>query len=189
MVEARGLVDVREVVSGRVPVGRLDRRRVAADHKLVVERLAKHPKIALAAHFPGEAAAGLERSEYPCRDRFLVEHPVQCRIGENGVELGVEMHVRGIDGQRIQALRAGCADHVEAVVDPGHLGPALGDFLRQHPVAAADVEDPLAGLRVEQIERRHSQLGHERTDPGIIRRIPAAGRGGRLAQSVFTQSR
>jgi hypothetical protein len=61
--------------------------------------------------------------------------------------------------------------------------------LRQPPVAAADVEDMLARLRIEQVERRLAKLGDEPADPRIIRRVPAAGRGDRQVQSVFTQSR
>jgi hypothetical protein len=47
----------------------------------------------------------------------------------------------------------------------------------------------LARLGVEEVERGLAKLGDEAADLRIVRRIPAAGRGKRLAQSVFTQSR
>ena len=45
---------------------------------------------------------------------------------------------------------------------PSTVGAALDDLARQRPLAAADVEDPLARLRVEQVERRPAELGDER---------------------------
>jgi hypothetical protein len=80
-------------------------------------------------------------------------------------------------------------DQLRGIVDTDDLRAALDDLVRQSAVAAADVEDPLAKLRVEQIERGLAEVGDEATDPGIVRGIPAAGRGDRDRQSVFTQSR
>ena len=63
-------------------------------------------------------------------------------------------------------------------------------FTRQRPVAAADVEDLLARLRVEQVERRRAERGHEAADAGIIAPRPSGwSRRTALAQSVFTHSR
>jgi hypothetical protein len=99
------------------------------------------------------------------------------------------MHVGCIHEERVDAVLVRSADHVEAVVDSGHRRSALGDLSRQPAIAAAHIEDAFPRLRVEKIERRRPQLGDECADPGVIGRVPAAGRGGNFAQSVFTQSR
>jgi hypothetical protein len=65
----------------------------------------------------------------------------------------------------------------------------LSNFERQASRAAPDVEDPLARLRVEQVERGLAKLGNEGSDRGVIASVPLAGRGDGLDQSVFTQSR
>jgi hypothetical protein len=61
--------------------------------------------------------------------------------------------------------------------------------VRQCAIAAADIEDPLSELRVEQVERGLAEVCDEAADPGIVRGVPAAGRGDRGRQRVFTQSR
>jgi hypothetical protein len=80
-------------------------------------------------------------------------------------------------------------DKFGRVVDPDDLGSTLDDLVGQRTVAAANVKDPLAQLRVKQVERSLAEVGDEAADPGIVRRVPAAGRGDRGRQSVFTQSR
>lgn len=83
----------------------------------------------------------------------------------------------------------GDRDQFPRIIDPDDVRAAFDDLVRQCPVAAADIEDPLAELRVEQVERSGAQVRYESADAGIIRGVPAAGRGDGGAQSVFTQSR
>jgi hypothetical protein len=83
----------------------------------------------------------------------------------------------------------GNGDQFRRIVDPDDIGAPLDDLVRQRSVAAADIEDPLANFRIEQVERGRAQVGDEAADPGIVRCVPAAGRGDGRAQSVFTQSR
>ena len=80
-------------------------------------------------------------------------------------------------------------DQLGRVVDTDDIGSALDDLVGQCTIAAADIEDPLSHLRIEQIERGFSKVGNEPSDPGIVRRVPAAGRGDDVAQSVATHSR
>ena len=81
---------------------------------------------------------------------------------------------------RVEPLGLGRADHAQAVVDADDVRAHFLDLERQRPVAAADIEDMLARLRVEQLQRRLPQRRHEAADAGIIRRVPLAGRGGRV---------
>ena len=85
--------------------------------------------------------------------------------------------------------RGGDSDQFRRIVDPDDVCAALDDLVSQGPVAAADVEDSLPDLRIEQIERRSTEVGDEAADARIIGGVPAAGRGDGGAQSVFTQSR
>ena len=114
---------------------------------------------------------------------------MQRRVGECRIELGEELHVFGGEQKRIDALGARRRDHFGRIVDTEHGRAALDDLQGQRPLAAADVEDPLARLRVEQVERRAAELGDERADLGIVGGIPLAGRGDGLAQSVSTHER
>ena len=95
----------------------------------------------------------------------------------------------GVHQPRVESLGPRRADHAEAVVDPDHVGAGFLDLTRQRAVAAADVEDMLARLRIEQVERRLAQRGHEAADAGIVGRVPLGGRGDENGQSVFTHSR
>ena len=85
--------------------------------------------------------------------------------------------------------RGGDGDQLRRVVDPDDVCAALDDLVSQGPVAAADVEDSLADLGIEQVERRSTEVGNEAADARIVGGVPAASRGDGGAQSVFTQSR
>ena len=115
----------------------------------------------------------------------------QCRVAleKDRVEVRRERHVRHVHQDRVDPLGARGCDHFRRIVDPEHGCAALDDLPGQSPLAATDIEDPLARLRVEQVERRAAELGDKSADARIIRGIPFAGRDGGLAQSVFTHSR
>jgi hypothetical protein len=84
----------------------------------------------------------------------------------------------------------GCdSDQLRRIVDPDDVRAALDDLVRQRSIAAADIKDALADLRIEKVERRGAQLRDKAADARIVRGVPATGRGDGRAQSVFTQSR
>jgi hypothetical protein len=114
---------------------------------------------------------------------------MQCSVRKSGVKLGVERHVRRAHLEHVESGRPSNGDQLGRIVDPDYIGPALDDLVSQRTIAAADVEDPLARLRIEQVERRLPKVSDKAPDPGIVRSVPAAGRGDRRRQSVFTQSR
>ena len=89
----------------------------------------------------------------------------------------------------VDVCRRGDSNQFRRIVDSDDVRAALDDLVGQRPIAAADVEDPLPDLRIEQIERRSTEVGDEAADSRIVGGIPAAGRGDGGAQSVFTQSR
>jgi hypothetical protein len=108
---------------------------------------------------------------------------VQRRVGKGRVERLAELQLRGVHQPGVEPARLRRGDHAEAVVDPDDVSAGFLDLQRKCPVTAADVEDMLARLRVEQVERRFAELGDEPADAGLIGRVPQAGRGNRLVQS------
>jgi hypothetical protein len=114
---------------------------------------------------------------------------VKRRVGESGVELAIEAHVRHVEKLCINALLTRRRDHLRRIVDADHFGAAVDDLQRQRPFAAADIQDPLACPGVEQVERRCAKLADEAADLCVIGRNPAARRDRDGVQSVLTQSR
>ena len=54
------------------------------------------------------------------------------------------------------------------MIDPGHLASQAGEFLRQHPAAAADVQQAhVAQVRAEALPQRIRKVGHA---PGVDHR-------------------
>ena len=85
---------------------------------------------------------------------------MQRGVGESRVERLAELHVCAASISRASSPLARAAPiMLRLIVDADDVGAALHDLERQRPVAAADVEDLLARLRVEQVERRRAQLG------------------------------
>src|SRR6185369_8643623 len=87
LTEARRLIDGGEFVRRGIPVAGLDRRHVAANDQLLVQRLAQLLEVSLAAHLAGEAAAGLERAEDSAGGLLLCQYPVEGGIRKGRVEL------------------------------------------------------------------------------------------------------
>ena len=85
--------------------------------------------------------------------------------------------------------RGGDSDQFRRIVDSDDVRAALDNLVSQRSIAAADVEDPLPDLGIEQVERRSTEVGNEAADARIVGGVPAASRGDGGAQSVFTQSR
>ena len=188
ILEACPVINLDELLDRRIPVGGKARRAIAAQHEHIVERLAKISKVALAAHFPREPPVGTKRKPDRARGAMLGQHPVQRRVREGRIEGFAEFQLGGIHQTRVEPVRARGGDHAQAVVDPDDLGPALLDLERQAAVAAADIEDMLARLRIEQVERRFAERGHEPADARIIARVPLAGRNRLVIGMVEDQS-
>ena len=158
-------------------------------HQHVVERLAQPGEIAVAAHFAGKAA---RRTSARTRSRG---RRAPCRAPSASVALEKAASNASANSIRrrpsaarrapARAPRRSCTGCCRC---RRRSAPALLDLERQRAVAAADVEDMLARLRVEQVERRLAERGHEAADAGIIGRIPLAGRGEVPSRSVSVRA-
>jgi hypothetical protein len=123
-------------------------------------------------HLGDKAPARLERAGDTGEHRLLRAHPVQRRVGEHRVELALESEALTRHDPRVEALRLGGGDHVGRSVDRDDDSPAGGDLRGQHAVAAAEIEDALARLGVEQLDHRRAESWHEMRGRGVTLRRP-----------------
>ena len=116
---------------------------------------------AVAAHLGDEAAAGLERAPHAGDHGVGAAHPVQGGVREDGVELAREGQLLAARDAAIEAARARARDLLGARVDADDLAAEGDELLGERAVAAAEVEDALAGARRQQLDDRHAEVAHE----------------------------
>ena len=104
--------------------------------------------------------------------RVRIANPVQHRIAEHGVELAVEVQDRHVRNPRVESMVPGRPDLLRTAVNGHHATAGLDQLLRQHPVAATDVEHPLAWSRAEQIDHRRPEVRDEPRVLAVLIRIP-----------------
>jgi len=127
--------------------------------------------IVVAAHLGDKAPVRLERAPHPRQHRLGRVHPVQGGVGKYRVELLLEGEALARHDARVDAAGPRRRNHVGRGVDRDHLGPGGDDLLGQDAVAAAEIEDALARLGIEQFEHRRAEGRHEirrrRVAPGL----------------------
>ena len=140
-------------------------------------------------HFGDQAAAGAEGAVEVGEGCRLVGsgNPVEGGIREDGIE-GVGRELDGMRGGGLdrgerqggsagvedgEAASASGFDHGGGAVDAGQLGAGGGKGFGESAVAAADVEDALPGLGVEQGDDGGGEVGDEAAVPGVAIGLPA----------------
>ena len=88
-------------------------------------------------------------------------HPVQRRIGEDRVELAVEVERLAVDHPRIEAARPGGGDHLRRLVDADDVATHRHQLLRQNAVAAAEAENALDRLGLQEVDDGHAERRDE----------------------------
>ena len=138
------------------------------------ERGADGGDVALAAHFGDEATAGPEGVEGGGERARLVDSgdPMEGGVRKDGVEGTVEVHVGSAAVQDCEAAGAGGGDHGGGGVEAGDDGTGGGELFSEGAVAAAEVEDVLAGTGCEEIEDVAGETGHEATVGGVVGGVP-----------------
>jgi hypothetical protein len=106
--------------------------------------------------------------------------PVEGGVGEDGVELVPVGQIGGAVMVDDQIALAGCCDHGGGGVDPGDDGSGGGELLGEGPVAAAQVEDVLAGLGREEIDYAGGEVGDETAVGGVGFGVPGLSGGARV---------
>ncbi len=150
-------------------------------HALARERPAQRDHdardAAASAELAHEAPAGSERAPHAGDDPVGLRHPVHGRVAEHGVELAVERELLPVRDARVEATPAGGFDLRRARIDADHRAAARDERLREHSVAAAEVENALPRHRREQLDDRRAQLGDEARGACVALGIPALGYG------------
>jgi hypothetical protein len=119
-----------------------------------------------------KAAARLQRAENPLDDRAGIAHPMEGGVGEDRVECAVERQLLAIHPPRFDAARSRGREQRFADVDPENADAPPLELLRHHAVAAAKVENALAGLRLKPFQHRSSEIGYEPRVLFIILGVP-----------------
>jgi hypothetical protein len=130
------------------------------------------PRIVVPAHLGDKAAARLQRPRDAGEHRFLRMHPVQRGVREHRVELALEGEALARHDPRVEPLRLGRGDHVGRGIDRDDCGAGGGELRGQHAVAAAEIENALAGLGREQLDDRRAKGRHKMRGLGITLRRP-----------------
>ncbi len=127
------------------------------------------------AEFRDEAAARAQVHGDPRGDRVGVHDPVQRRVREDRIEAGFERERArvGHDQRQPRMGVAGALDHLSRCIEPDGLGARIGNRAREVPRPAADIQDALAGLRLEQRHQFATVLVHEGMTRVVQRRVPS----------------
>jgi hypothetical protein len=89
-----------------------------------------------------------------CEDAVRLAHPVQRRVAEHRIELVVERERLTVPDPRIDPARAGGCDEGRTAVDPDDATAGGSELGRQDAVATTQIEDPLAGPWVQEVDDR-----------------------------------
>ncbi len=99
----------------------------------------------MAAELSDKAPTRTQRTPDPGCHRRGIGHPVQCRIGEYGIEFGVECQPLPVHQPCIDTARLRRCDERRAGIDPDDIDAAGHEIFRDHTVTATEVENVLAG--------------------------------------------
>lgn len=97
---------------------------------------------------------------------------MQHGVGEDGVEFSGEIQFRGAEDPGVQSTGAGRFDLFGAGVDGDDVAADVAEANREGAVAAAEIENALAGLRVEELEDGRAELGDESRVAGVLLGVP-----------------
>jgi len=126
----------------------------------------------VAAEFGDETPVRLECTTHSGDDLGLIAHPVQRRVAEHSVEFAIEIESFPARHTDVQAEFSCGVDLLSARIDTDDMASHRGELRGKHAVAAAKVQDALAGARREQINHGRAKFGDEAGVACIAFRIP-----------------
>ena len=135
--------------------------------------------VAMAATLPwppklaDEAAARTKRTGHAGNHQMGLAHPMERGIGEHRVELGDEIERVAVDLADVEPLHARHGEQLVAQIDAEDVRAERLDLGRERAVAAAEIEDALAGLGAKHAEYGTGKLLHEAAVLGVVGRRPA----------------
>ena len=114
---------------------------------------------------------------------------MQGGVAEDGVELLAERQPSGVDNPRVEMAIARRRDLSGARIDRNQTTTRALDELRQPAVAAAEIEDALARLGIENPDDLAAVVRDEAAVPFILLRIPLLGHGRRCGRGLAGEDR
>ncbi len=97
---------------------------------------------------------------------------MQRRVAEYRVELVFEIEALRVPKSYVDPARFRGADERLRCVDADDRRAGGGDAFGQGPIAAPEIEDPLAGLRREEIDERRAEIGNEASVACVLLCVP-----------------
>ncbi|MNT05589.1 hypothetical protein D3C72_1402140 [compost metagenome] len=128
--------------------------------------------VAMTAELGDKAAARAQGTTHAFQHAVRVGHPMQRRVAEHCIERAVEGQRVTVHHLRIDTPCTGGDHHFRRSIDALHVCAAEGQFGGEHAIATAQVEDALAGTRVEQTRYGAAEGRHEAGIDRIVLGIP-----------------
>ena len=128
------------------------------------------------AEFRHEATTRDQRALDAAQHVGRARHPVQCRVGEYGVELGLVAQLLTIGDleAQIDVLLSRAFDHCSRAIDAGHLRTLARDLRGQRAGATAEIQNSLTRTRAQPGHEVRGELRHEGSAVVIQRGVPSA---------------
>jgi hypothetical protein len=127
---------------------------------------------AVTAEFADESSVRSQRTVDTVEDRCQIRDPVEDRVREHRVELAGKRERLRIDQTHIEAAGPRRRQQVGRGVNPDHDAALRRELFGQHAVATPKVENAFAGLRLQQVENRPSQIGHKSCVRRVVGGVP-----------------
>jgi hypothetical protein len=99
------------------------------------------------------------------RDGVGATHPMERGVAENGVELFGVFEVLTAQDARPEPEPVDSVDLFRARIHPHDVAAQRRKLLRERAVAAAEIQDPLAALRRQELHDRRSEI---RDETGVL---------------------
>ena len=103
---------------------------------------------------------------------FLIGHPVESGVGEDGVEFAVEWQLIAAENASVEAEGLGRFDHRKRAVHANNLCAGRSDFRGERSITAAEIENALTCLRCKEFKYAAGNVGDEAALLGVLGRIP-----------------
>ena len=118
--------------------------------------------VALPAELGNEPSSGPQRRSDPGDHRRGIEHPVQCRVGEDRIDRigNNEVVTVGLFESDPGVLGARLADHRGIGIDPAHLDAEVSECCRELTRAAPQVQYTLPRHRSQQAQKAAAIATH-----------------------------
>jgi DNA-binding transcriptional LysR family regulator len=130
---------------------------------------------AVTAEFADESSVRSQRAVDTVEYRCQIRDPVKDRVREHRVERANKRERLRIDQTHIEAAGPRRRQQAGRGVNPDHDAAPRRKVFGQRAVATPEVENAFAGLRLQQVDNRLSQIGHKSCVRRVVGGVPLLG--------------